>query len=167
MRLVFPNAHRVNRGTYVMGEIAAACRANAITDLLIIHEHRGVPDALVVSHFPHGPTVLFTLHNVVLRHDVPSGSTSTVSEQYPHLILDGFGTKLGQRIGSVLKHLFPVPKEDSKRVMTFANQSDFISFRLVLLILVAKLSRDVQLISFLECSSGITYLSKRLIKRFN
>ncbi|KAH9825334.1 anticodon-binding protein [Melampsora americana] len=129
MRLIFPNAHRVNRGTYVMGEIAAACRANAITDLLIIHEHRGIPDALVVSHFPHGPTVLFTLHNVVLRHDVPSGSTSTVSEQYPHLVFDGFGTKLGSRIMSVLKYLFPVPKEDSKRVMTFSNQADFISFR--------------------------------------
>lgn len=129
LRLVFPNAHRVNRGTYVMAEIAGACRANAITDLIMVHEHRGIPDALVVSHFPHGPTVLFTLHNVVLRHDVPSGSTSTVSEQYPHLIFDGFSTKLGQRIMSVLKYLFPVPKDESTRVMTFQNQSDFISFR--------------------------------------
>ncbi|KAI8458984.1 anticodon-binding protein [Phakopsora pachyrhizi] len=129
LRLVFPNAHRVNRGTYVMGEIATACRSNSITDLIIVHEHRGIPDAMVVSHFPHGPTVLFTLHNVVLRHDVPSGSTSTVSEQYPHLIFDGFSTKLGQRIMNVMKYLFPVPKEDSKRVMTFSNQTDFISFR--------------------------------------
>lgn len=129
LRLVFPNAHRVNRGTYVMGEIASACRANAITDLIMIHEHRGIPDALVVSHFPHGPTALFTMHNVVLRHDVPSGSTSTVSEQYPHLIFEGFTTKLGDRIKSVLKYLFPVPKEDSTRVMTFSNQTDFIAFR--------------------------------------
>lgn len=29
----------------------------------------------------------------------------------------------------VLRFLFPVPKEDSKRVMTFANEGDFISFR--------------------------------------
>lgn len=129
LRLIFPNAHRVNRGTYVMGEIASACRANGMTDLIMIHEHRGIPDALVVSHFPHGPTALFTLHNVVLRHDVPSGSTSTVSEQYPHLIFDGFSSKLGQRISNVLKYLFPVPKEDSTRVMTFQNQSDFVSFR--------------------------------------
>lgn len=28
-----------------------------------------------------------------------------------------------------LKYLFPVPKEDSKRVMTFSNENDFISFR--------------------------------------
>jgi U3 small nucleolar ribonucleoprotein protein IMP4 len=35
----------------------------------------------------------------------------------------------GQRLGNVLRHLFPVPKEDSKRVMTFANEADRISFR--------------------------------------
>lgn len=29
----------------------------------------------------------------------------------------------------ILKYLFPVPKEDSKRVLTFANLDDFISFR--------------------------------------
>lgn len=28
-----------------------------------------------------------------------------------------------------LKYLFPVPKEDGKRVMTFSNEDDFISFR--------------------------------------
>mmetsp|Transcript_2040 Transcript_2040/g.8999 ORF Transcript_2040/g.8999 Transcript_2040/m.8999 type:complete len:87 (-) Transcript_2040:58-318(-) len=29
----------------------------------------------------------------------------------------------------ILKHLFPVPKPDAKRVITFANNSDFISLR--------------------------------------
>ena len=41
----------------------------------------------------------------------------------------GFSSALGTRVSNVLKHLFPVPKDDSKRVVTFANQSDFISFR--------------------------------------
>lgn len=91
-----------------------------------------LPDAMIVSHFPHGPTVYFTLSNVNLRHDIASYKNSTVSEQYPHLIFEGFSSKLGERIRDVLKYLFPVPKEDSKRVMTFANDSDFISFRSVL-----------------------------------
>ncbi len=30
--------------------------------------------------------------------------------------------------------MFPVPKEDSKRVVTFANQEDYISFRYSLVI---------------------------------
>lgn len=33
------------------------------------------------------------------------------------------------QVSNILKYLFPVPKEDSRRVITFANQEDFISFR--------------------------------------
>ena len=129
MRLVFPNSHRINRGTYVVKELAAACRANDVSDLIILHEHRGTPDALIVSHFPHGPTLYFTLHNVALRHDIAAYGESTVSEQYPHLIFEGFSSRLGNRVMDALRYLFPVPKEDAKRVMTFANDNDFISFR--------------------------------------
>ncbi|KAI0036044.1 Brix-domain-containing protein [Vararia minispora EC-137] len=129
MRLVFPNSHRVNRGNYVVRDLAEACRANDVTDLIVLHEHRGVPDAMIVSHFPHGPTLYFTLHNVNLRHDIESYRSSTVSEQYPHLIFENFSSVLGERVRDCLKYLFPVPKEDSKRVMTFSNENDFISFR--------------------------------------
>lgn len=132
MRLVFPNSHRINRGNYVIKELAEACRANDVSDLIVLHEHRGVPDALIISHFPHGPTVYFTLSNVNLRHDIAGYNKSTVSEQYPHLIFDNFTSRLGNRVMDVLKYLFPVPKEDSKRVMTFTNEDDFISFRHVI-----------------------------------
>ncbi|KAJ3399213.1 hypothetical protein CcCBS67573_g05820 [Chytriomyces confervae] len=127
MRLVFPGAQRINRGGYVMKEICDACRANDVTDLIILHEHRGQPDGLIVSHFPYGPTAYFSLHNVVLRHDIPD--RGTVSEQFPHLIFNNFNSNLGARFQNILKYLFPPPKEDSKRVMTFSNDSDFISFR--------------------------------------
>jgi U3 small nucleolar ribonucleoprotein protein IMP4 len=149
MRLVFPNSYRINRGNYVVKDLAEACRANDVTDLIVLHEHRGTPgafflalrayrryqlsshhsDAMIVSHFPHGPTLYFTLHNVTLRHDIESYRSSTVSEQYPHLIFDNFSSRLGERIQDCLKYLFPVPKEDSKRAMTFSNENDFISFR--------------------------------------
>lgn len=33
------------------------------------------------------------------------------------------------RLSNILKHLFPVPKDDSKRVVTFAQDNDYISFR--------------------------------------
>jgi U3 small nucleolar ribonucleoprotein protein IMP4 len=33
------------------------------------------------------------------------------------------------QVSNILKYLFPVPKEDSKRIMTFANENDYISFR--------------------------------------
>ncbi|KNZ79898.1 U3 small nucleolar ribonucleoprotein IMP4 [Termitomyces sp. J132] len=142
MRLVFPNSHRINRGNYVVKELAEACRANDVTDLIVLHEHRGIPDAMIVSHFPHGPTVFFTLSNVSLRHDIGTYKDSTVSEQYPHLIFENFTSSLGQRVQDTLKYLFPVPKEDSKRVMTFANEDDFISFRHHVFV---KIPRQIQL----------------------
>ncbi|XP_067833572.1 U3 small nucleolar ribonucleoprotein protein IMP4 isoform X2 [Heptranchias perlo] len=127
VKLVFPNAQRMNRGKHEMGALVQACKANSVTDLLIVHEHRGVPDGLIVCHLPFGPTAYFTLSNVVMRHDIPD--IGTMSEAYPHLIFHNLTSRLGQRISSILKYLFPVPKDDSRRVITFANQDDYISFR--------------------------------------
>lgn len=129
MRLLFPNAQRINRGGHVVSELVSACRANDVTDLIIVHEHRGVPDGLIISHFPHGPTAFFTLSNVVLRHDIPEAMEKKVSEAFPHLVFSNFTTSLGKRTQTVLKHLFPVPKEDSRRVLSFINRDDYISFR--------------------------------------
>ncbi|NWI10933.1 IMP4 protein, partial [Crypturellus soui] len=86
------------------------------------------PDALVVSHLPHGPTAHFSLGGVVLRHDLPPPLRPTATRA-PHLLLPGLGGTLGRRVGSILKHLFPVPRADSRRVVTFANNDDVISFR--------------------------------------
>lgn len=129
LRLVFPGSDRMNRGNTVLKDLLHFCIAQNMTDLIVVHETRGVPDALIVTHLPHGPTLSMTLSNVVLRHDVSSNASSTVSEQYPHLIFEGFGSKLGERVQRILGSLFPVPKDDATRVMTFANQDDFISFR--------------------------------------
>ena len=127
IRLVFPNAKRLNRGNAVLSQLVEACQANGVTDLIIVHEHRGVPDGIVVSHFPYGPTAYFSLSGTVLRHDIPD--IGKMSEQYPHLIFNNLTTKIGVRITNILKYLFPVPKPDSKRIMTFANQEDYVSFR--------------------------------------
>ncbi|KAI8089566.1 anticodon-binding protein [Halteromyces radiatus] len=140
MRLVFPNSQRINRGNHVMKEIVEACRTNEVSDLIILHEHRGKPDGMVVCHFPYGPTAYFSLHNVVLRHDIKD--QGTVSEAFPHLIFDNFNSKLGHRITNILKYLFPVPKEDSKRVMTFSNDNDYISYRHHVFV---KTGKDVEL----------------------
>ncbi|KAE9421083.1 hypothetical protein Angca_008807 [Angiostrongylus cantonensis] len=127
MKLVFPNAQRLNRGHYDVKQLVQACRANDVTDFIMLTETRGNPDGMVVCHLPFGPTAYFTMSNVVMRHDIPE--REPMSEQYPHLIFHNLGSRLGQRFTSILKYLFPVPKENSKRVITFANNDDFISFR--------------------------------------
>uniref|UniRef100_A0A8I3PTT0 IMP U3 small nucleolar ribonucleoprotein 4 n=2 Tax=Canis lupus familiaris TaxID=9615 RepID=A0A8I3PTT0_CANLF len=127
LKLVFPGAQRMNRGRHEVGALVRACKANGVTDLLVVHEHRGTPVGFIVSHLPFGPTAYFTLCNVVMRHDIPD--LGTMSEAKPHLIMHGFSSRLGKRVSDILRYLFPVPKDDSHRVITFANQDDYISFR--------------------------------------
>lgn len=127
VKLIFPGAQRVNRGNTTIKEIVDAARGADFTDVVVLQETRGEPDAMIVSHLPYGPTAFFSLSNAVLRHDIED--RGTVSEAAPHLIFHNLKTPLGQRIATILKHLFPVAKPDSKRVITFSNDSDFISFR--------------------------------------
>ncbi|CAO2189724.1 unnamed protein product, partial [Urochloa humidicola] len=136
LNVVFPNSQRINRGGQVTsGPLnilfrLPVDRSHDITDLILVHEHRGQPDGLIISHLPHGPTAYFGLLNVVTRHDIKDRKAmGKMSEAYPHLVLDNFSTKIGERTATILKHLFPVPKPDSKRIIAFANRDDYISFR--------------------------------------
>jgi U3 small nucleolar ribonucleoprotein protein IMP4 len=131
IRLLLPTSIRLNRGTLVLPDLVTSANAAALTDMILLHEHRGTPTAMTISHLPHGPTASFSLHNVVLRADIPNAARGTVSESYPHLIFDGFSTKLGKRVVQILKHLFP-PREAGKignRVVTFKNIDDSIEVR--------------------------------------
>ncbi|XP_021828325.1 U3 small nucleolar ribonucleoprotein protein IMP4-like isoform X3 [Prunus avium] len=124
LKLVFPNAQQMNCGGQVISEIIETCCAHDFTDVVLVHEHRGVPDGLIISHLPFGPTAYFQLLNVVTRHDIKDKKTvGTMPQVYPHLILNNFTTKSGERTANILKHLFPVSKPDTKRIITFANQS--------------------------------------------
>lgn len=129
IRLLLPTSIRLNRGNMVLPNLVESAKSGGLSDIVLLHEHRGTPTALTVSHFPHGPTASFSLHNVVLRADIPNSSRGTVSESYPHLIFEGFSTKLGQRCVQVLKHLFPPREANAKvgnRVVTYVLTTQLI-----------------------------------------
>ncbi|KAH7026180.1 anticodon-binding protein [Microdochium trichocladiopsis] len=135
IRLLLPTGIRLNRGNLILPDLTRSAQASGLSDIVLLHEHRGTPTALTVSHFPHGPTASFSLHNVVLRHDIPNSIRGTVSESYPHLIFDGFTSRLGQRVVKILKHMFP-PRDPlttknklGSRVVTFKNIDDAIEVR--------------------------------------
>jgi len=128
LRLVFPGAQRMNRGAYIVKDLLSMARSHDISDVIIVHEHRGEPDGLVVCHLPFGPTAYFGLSNVVLRHDLAE-KPPTVSEAAPHLVFHGFTAKTGRRVKTILQALFPPAKSMGERVMTFANNHDTIHFR--------------------------------------
>lgn len=132
IRLLLPTSIRLNRGNLILPNLVSSAQAAGLTDIVLLHEHRGTPTALTISHFPHGPTASFSLHNVQLRADIPNASRGTVSESYPHLIFENFNSKLGKRVAQILKHVFP-PREGGKkigsRVVTFKNIEDSIEMR--------------------------------------
>jgi len=135
IRLLLPTSIRLNRGNLVLPNLVSSATSAGLSDLILLHEHRGTPTALTISHFPHGPTASFSLHNVVLRHDIPNSARGTVSESYPHMIFEGFTSRLGTRVCKILKHLFP-PREAitsnnkiGSRVVTFKNIEDSIEVR--------------------------------------
>jgi len=90
IRLLFPTAIRLNRGNLVLPELVRSAQSERLSDVILLHEHRGTPTAMTISHFPHGPTLMVSLHNVVLRADIPRSIKGTVSESYPHLICTFF-----------------------------------------------------------------------------
>ncbi|SPN97505.1 probable IMP4 protein [Cephalotrichum gorgonifer] len=135
IRLLFPTSVRLNRGNLILPDLVRSSQSAGLTDMILLHEKRGTPTALTVSHFPHGPTASFSLHNVVLRGDIPGSLRGTVSEQYPRLIFEGFTTRLGLRVVKILKNLFP-PRDPlanksklGSRVVTFKNIEDSIEVR--------------------------------------
>eukprot|EP00440_Ansanella_granifera_P041992 gb/GFBE01045522.1/.p1 GENE.gb/GFBE01045522.1/~~gb/GFBE01045522.1/.p1 ORF type:complete len:310 (+),score=80.62 gb/GFBE01045522.1/:1-930(+) len=128
LRMLFPGAQRMNRGAYIVKDLMQLARTHEMTDVVIVHEHRGEPDGLVVCHLPFGPTAYFGLSNVVLRHDLAE-KPPTMSEANPHLIFHGFTAKMGLRVKTILQALFPPAKQAGDRVMTFANRHDTIQFR--------------------------------------
>ncbi|RMZ91689.1 hypothetical protein DV736_g1057, partial [Chaetothyriales sp. CBS 134916] len=132
IRLLLPTAIRLNRGNLILPTLLHSAASASLSDIVLLHEHRGTPTALTISHLPHGPTASFSLHNVLLRADIPNAARGTVSESYPHLIFEGFTTRLGKRVESILKHLFPPrdgPHRLGSRVVTFRNVDDSIHVR--------------------------------------
>jgi len=129
MRILIPNSQRVNRGAYVVKDLIDLGRKNEVSDLIILHEHRGEPDGMIICHLPYGPTAYFGLSKVVLRHDLPE-KPPNMRESAPHLVFHGFTSRMGKRVETILKALFPISSPTSDRVVSFANSgNDLIHFR--------------------------------------
>ncbi|KAH0471347.1 MAG: uncharacterized protein KVP18_005043 [Porospora cf. gigantea A] len=130
LKLLVPNSYRVNRGEYNLKSLAELAAVNNVTDIIEVSgtSPSGHPTTLTVSHVPFGPTAVFELKDVVLRHDLPE-KPRTVSEAFPHLIFHNFSGPLGCRFQMILQNLFSEPRQVSQRVVTFANVGDQIRMR--------------------------------------
>ena len=73
----------------------------------------------------------------MLRHDIgEKKKVGTISEAYPHLIVNNFTSRLGERVGNILKYLFPCPK-------VCAHPAIFFDMELLYIICVTSLVADI------------------------
>lgn len=64
-----------------MPELVTDVRASGFTDLILLHENRGTPNGIIISHLPHGPTLYMNVTDITMRGDV--NSDETVLERAP------------------------------------------------------------------------------------
>ncbi|MEE6494662.1 hypothetical protein FKM82_001831 [Ascaphus truei] len=126
---IIPNSHVYYRRGLALKKIIPQCTARDFTDLIILNEDRKVPNGLVLSHLPDGPTAHFKMSNVRLRKEIKrKGKEPT--EHKPEVILNNFTTRLGHSIGRMFAALFPHdPQFTGRQVATLHNQRDYIFFR--------------------------------------
>uniref|UniRef100_A0A8C3E3S2 Ribosome production factor 1 n=6 Tax=Passeriformes TaxID=9126 RepID=A0A8C3E3S2_CORMO len=126
---VIPNSHVYYRRGLALKRIIPQCIARDFTDLIVINEDRKIPNGLVLSHLPDGPTAHFRMSSVRLRKEIKrKGKEPT--EHVPEVILNNFTTRLGHSIGRMFAALFPHdPQFIGRQVATFHNQRDYIFFR--------------------------------------
>lgn len=69
---MFPGAQRMNRGNHEIAALVQACKANNVTDLVIVHETRGQPGT------PPSRTTVTSLSGLAIRsvHQLRDGRTS-------------------------------------------------------------------------------------------
>lgn len=141
MRL-FPQLYFYPRKSFSVKEICELAGKRDFTHIMILSEKSKVCNGMIISHIRKtgaaaggdehykcaGPTAFFKVSNVVTSSDIPNHGSAT--SHVPELVLNGFGTRLGHRVGRFLGSLFPHNAEfQGRQVVTFHNQRDYIFVR--------------------------------------
>ena len=110
--LVVLNEKAKKLNAYVRGcggvrvEVAVCPRRHLTRVCTLVDLPRRVPVySMYITHLPNGPTGMFKLSSSMLGVDIPGHGR--VSKHIPEIILNGFTTRLGHRIGRLLGSMFP------------------------------------------------------------
>lgn len=124
-----PAARFYRRGAHRLSKIVTYATKKQFTHVVVLNEGASKTlDSLLVVHLPAGPTARFRLTNPVPCAAIRGHGRPT--DHAPELVLHGFGTGVGTRVGRLLASLFPVdPAFRGRQVATLHAQRDFIFFR--------------------------------------
>jgi len=129
MTRVIPNASPFWRKNSSIKKMVKKAIENNYTDIVVVNEDNRIPNGLVISHLPDGPTAHFRLSNVKVTSMIKRNYREITSHR-PEVILNGFTTRLGHTVARMLASLFHYdPQFHGKRAMTFHCQRDYIFVR--------------------------------------
>mmetsp|Transcript_11537 Transcript_11537/g.28777 ORF Transcript_11537/g.28777 Transcript_11537/m.28777 type:complete len:212 (+) Transcript_11537:3005-3640(+) len=123
---IFTNSFKLCRGKKFLTNLIEICITKGGTDIILIHEYRGIPDALVISHLPKGPSAYFTIKKVVFS---PKKWKKKTNNFPPHILIDNLTSQVGKRLCGIFSSLFPFPNYKSKRIISFIGKDNQILFR--------------------------------------
>lgn len=138
----FPQLYFYPRKQFTIKEIIDQSTEKDFTHLMVLSEKSKVCNGMIISHLRRtaaasggdgtyecaGPTAFFKVSNVITSNDVPNHGSAT--SHVPELVLNGFSTRLGHRVGRFLGSLFPHNAQfQGRQVATFHNQRDYIFVR--------------------------------------
>ena len=138
----FPQLFYYPRKHFSIKDIIESAAKKEFTHLMVLSEKSKVCNGMIISHLRRtgaaaggdeqykcaGPTAFFKVSNVITSSDVPDHGSAT--SHVPELVLNGFGTRLGHRVGRFLGSLFPHNAQfQGRQVATFHNQRDYIFVR--------------------------------------
>ena len=137
MRFI-PQLYYYPRKHFSLKQICEFATSKNFTHLIVLSEKSKVCNGMIISHLRRsglgnssnggGPTAFFKVTNVILSNNVTNNGSAT--SHVPELILNGFGTRLGHRVGRFLGSVFPHNAQfQGRQVATFHNQRDYIFVR--------------------------------------
>lgn len=128
LQRIIPNSEvRVRKGIDLK-KIIPQAKERGFTALVVVNEDKKMPNGIVISHLPDGPTAHFKLTSVKLGRTIKNHGRKT--SHRPEVILNNFSTRLGHSVARLLAALFPYdPQFQGRQCVTFHNQRDFIFFR--------------------------------------
>mmetsp|Transcript_69519 Transcript_69519/g.77762 ORF Transcript_69519/g.77762 Transcript_69519/m.77762 type:complete len:360 (-) Transcript_69519:51-1130(-) len=134
LQRLIPKLHFYPRKSFSLKDICHFASNRDFTHVIILSENAKHCNGMTICHVGRGsdetlgPTAFFKVSNVVTSQNIPNHGAST--SHIPELNLNGFGTRLGHRVGRLLGSIFPHDAEfQGRQVVTFHNQRDYIFVR--------------------------------------
>jgi U3 small nucleolar ribonucleoprotein protein IMP4 len=116
------NAEHFARGKMSEEELSDTAHRHGYTHVILVHENKGRPSSMVISCYPYGPTLKFTIIDHFMTRRIAPFSPKV------YFICDNLGSEVGLKIKERLSLLFP-KVNDARRIVSLVNRNDIIAFR--------------------------------------